>query len=96
MSECVDQPRMMVMECPSCGEELEVRHSEQLGVLLRRLYFCCESCGYRAPASFEILFSLSPAQAPDPRVVLEVHTGVAPGLRGPVNSRTTKRLRRGS
>lgn len=92
MSECIEQPKAMVIECPSCGDDMEVRHSEQLGATLRRLYFSCEACGYRSPANFEILYSLSPACAPNADAGLVVESG-APELKGPVNSRTTKRGR---
>ncbi|WP_244119192.1 ogr/Delta-like zinc finger family protein [Burkholderia gladioli] len=93
MSDCIEQPRAMIIECPSCGDDMEVRHSEQLGATLRRLYFCCEACGYRSPANFEIRFSLSPPAASTRSVGLTL-VADAPELRGPVNSRTTKRLRR--
>lgn len=93
MSECIEQPKAMVIECPSCDDDMEVRHSEQLGATLRRLYFCCEACGYRSPGNFEILFSLSPPPVLNADVGLSV-TSDAPALKGPVNSRTTKRLRR--
>ncbi|WP_341809816.1 ogr/Delta-like zinc finger family protein [Paraburkholderia bryophila] len=77
----------MNIDCPSCGGEIDARHTEGLSTTLRRMYFVCEDCGYRTPAGFEILFSLSASSRPREGVSLEVRP--SPMLRGAVNARTT-------
>ncbi|WP_186113310.1 ogr/Delta-like zinc finger family protein [Burkholderia gladioli] len=79
----------MKIDCPCCGGEIDARHTEGLSDTLRRMYFVCEECGYRAPAGFEILHSLSPSARPRDSVQLEVRP--SPPLRGAVNARTTMR-----
>jgi hypothetical protein len=80
----------MKIDCPCCGGEIDARHTEGLSSTLRRMYFVCEDCGYRTPAGFEILFSLSASAKPRAGVWLEVMP--SPPLRGPVNARTTMRM----
>ncbi|WP_236002161.1 hypothetical protein [Paraburkholderia elongata] len=53
---------------------------------MRRIYFVCDDCGYRTPAGFEILFSLSAPARPRDGVALEVRP--SPTLSGAVNART--------
>lgn len=77
----------MRIDCPCCGGEIDARHTEGLSTTLRRMYFVCEDCGYRTPAGFEILFSLSASSRPRESVSLEVRP--SPMLRGEVNARTT-------
>jgi C4-type Zn-finger protein len=77
----------MKIDCPCCGGEIDARHTEGLSMTLRRMYFVCEDCGYRTPAGFEILYSLSASSRPREGVSLEVKP--SPMLRGPVNARTT-------
>ncbi|CAB3715788.1 hypothetical protein LMG24238_04503 [Paraburkholderia sediminicola] len=77
----------MKIDCPCCGGEIDARHTESLSTTLRRMYFVCEDCGYRTPAGFEILFSLSASSRPREGVSLQVRP--SPMLRGAVNARTT-------
>ncbi|MFM0086722.1 ogr/Delta-like zinc finger family protein [Paraburkholderia sediminicola] len=76
----------MKIECPCCGSEIDARHTEAMSTTLRRIYFVCEDCGYRTPAGFEIIFSLSASSRPRDGVNLEVRPSST--LRGAVNSRT--------
>lgn len=76
----------MKIECPCCGGEIDARHTEGMSSTLRRMYFVCEDCGYRTPAGFEILFSLSASSRPRAGVQLEVRPSTM--LRGAVNART--------
>ncbi|KLU21079.1 ogr/delta-like zinc finger family protein [Caballeronia mineralivorans PML1(12)] len=77
----------MKIDCPCCGGEIDARHTEGLSTTLRRMYFVCEDCGYRTPAGFEILHSLSASSRSRAGVSLEVKPSLM--LRGPVNARTT-------
>lgn len=63
------------------------RHTESMSQTMQRMYFVCDDCGYRTPAGFEILFSLSASARPRDGVTLEVRP--SPTLRGAVNARTT-------
>lgn len=82
----------MKIDCPCCGGEIDARHTEGLSDTMRRMYFVCEDCGYRTPAGFEILFSLSASAKPRADVALEVRPSRM--LRGGVNARTTAALAR--
>ncbi|MFM0367884.1 ogr/Delta-like zinc finger family protein [Paraburkholderia aspalathi] len=77
----------MKIDCPCCGGEIDARHTESMSQTMRRMYFVCGDCGYRTPAGFEILFSLSASARPRDGVTLEVRP--SPTLRGTVNARTT-------
>ncbi|MFM0097509.1 ogr/Delta-like zinc finger family protein [Paraburkholderia nemoris] len=77
----------MKIDCPCCGGDIDARHTEGLSSTLRRMYFVCEDCGYRTPAGFEILFSLSASSKPRDDVSLEVRPSQM--LCGAVNARTT-------
>ncbi|WP_185733721.1 ogr/Delta-like zinc finger family protein [Burkholderia sp. Bp8986] len=79
----------MKIECPCCGGEIDARHTEGLSTTFRRMYFYCDDCGYRTPAGFEILFSLSASARPRAGVQLDVMPSTP--LRGAVNARTTMR-----
>ena len=80
----------MSIECPACDGKIEARHSEPMSDTMRRLYFWCPDCGFRAPASLEILYSLSPSASP--RDGLDLPIVRADPLDGSVNSRTSKRI----
>ncbi|WP_028217438.1 ogr/Delta-like zinc finger family protein [Paraburkholderia oxyphila] len=82
----------MRIDCPCCGGDIDARHTESMSHTMRRMYFVCDDCGYRTPAGFEILFSLSASAKPRADVVLEVRP--SPMLRGGVNARTTVALAR--
>ncbi|PYE27964.1 Ogr/Delta-like zinc finger protein [Paraburkholderia silvatlantica] len=82
----------MKIECPCCDGEIDARHTEGLSDTMRRMYFVCDDCGYRTPAGFEILFSLSASAKPRAEIALEVRP--SPMLRGAVNARTTAALAR--
>ncbi|RQS30285.1 hypothetical protein DIE03_15730 [Burkholderia sp. Bp8992] len=82
-------PHDMTIECPACDGHIEARHSEPMSDTMRRLYFYCPDCGFRAPASLEILYSLSPSASP--RDGLDLPIVRADPLRGTINSRTAKR-----
>jgi C4-type Zn-finger protein len=77
----------MKIDCPCCGSEIDARHTESMSQTMRRMYFVCDDCGYRTPAGFEILFSLSASARPRDGVTLEVRPSRA--LSGAVNARTT-------
>lgn len=77
----------MKIDCPCCAGEIDARHTESMSQTMRRMYFVCGDCGYRTPAGFEILFSLSASARPRVGVNLEVRP--SPMLRGAVNARTT-------
>ncbi|RAR53874.1 Ogr/Delta-like zinc finger protein [Paraburkholderia unamae] len=79
----------MKIECPCCGGDIDARHTESMSDTMRRMYFVCEGCGYRTPAGFEILFSLSASARPRAGVQLDVLPSLP--LRGSVNARTTTR-----
>ncbi|KAE8753865.1 hypothetical protein FSO04_42805 [Paraburkholderia madseniana] len=76
----------MQIDCPCCGGEIDARHTESMSQTMRRMYFVCDDCGYRTPAGFEILFSLSASARPRDGVCLEVRPSTM--LRGAVNART--------
>ncbi|OMY80020.1 hypothetical protein AQ852_13575 [Burkholderia pseudomallei] len=80
----------MSIECPACDGTIEARHSEPMSDTMRRLYFWCPDCGFRAPASLEILYSLSPSASP--RDGLDLPIVRASPLDGTINSRTSKRI----
>ncbi|MFP3794745.1 ogr/Delta-like zinc finger family protein [Paraburkholderia sp. SIMBA_027] len=82
----------MKIECPCCDGEIDARHTEGLSDTMRRMYFVCDDCGYRTPAGFEILYSLSASAKPRADITLEVRP--SPMLRGGVNARTTVALAR--
>ncbi|WP_234774763.1 ogr/Delta-like zinc finger family protein [Paraburkholderia tropica] len=82
----------MKIECPCCDGEIDARHTEGLSDTMRRMYFVCDDCGYRTPAGFEILYSLSASAKPRAEIALEVRP--SPMLRGGVNARTTVALAR--
>ncbi|WP_322029084.1 ogr/Delta-like zinc finger family protein [Paraburkholderia sp. J76] len=82
----------MKIDCPCCDGEIDARHTERLSGTMRRMYFVCDECGYRTPAGFEILFSLSASAKPRADIALEVRP--SPMLRGGVNARTTVALAR--
>lgn len=77
----------MKIDCPYCGGEIDARHTESMSQTMRRIYFVCDDCGYRTPAGFEILFSLSASARPREGVRLEVRR--SPMLRGAFNARTS-------
>ncbi|MBB5469189.1 DNA-directed RNA polymerase subunit RPC12/RpoP [Paraburkholderia sp. CI2] len=81
----------MSIKCPACDDALEARHSERMSDTLRRLYFWCPSCGFRAPATLEVLHSLSP---PAPRYMRD-DLALLPArpLGGSINARTAKQAR---
>jgi C4-type Zn-finger protein len=80
----------MRIDCPCCGGDFDARHTESMSETLRRMYFVCEECGYRAAAGLEILFSLSASAKPRKGVSLDVRPSQM--LRGAVNARTTATL----
>ncbi|WP_321815667.1 MULTISPECIES: ogr/Delta-like zinc finger family protein [unclassified Paraburkholderia] len=82
----------MKIDCPCCDGEIDARHTEGLSDTMRRMYFVCDDCGYRTPAGFEILYSLSASAKPRADIALEVRP--SPMLRGSVNARTTVALAR--
>ena len=79
--------KQMKIDCTCCGSDIDARHTEGLSTTLRCMYFVCEDCGYRTPAGFEILFSLSASSRPREGVSLEVRPSTT--LSGVVNARTT-------
>ncbi|WP_175784533.1 ogr/Delta-like zinc finger family protein [Burkholderia ambifaria] len=79
----------MTIQCPACAGAIEARHSERMSDTMRRLYFWCPECGFRAPATLEVLHSLSPPAYP--REGLDLPVKPDKPLGGSINSRTAKR-----